>query len=507
MKTQEPVDSQMGSQESDHGKRSGTSRLATSGAVLVVILIVAASGIVYAQLAKHHTEQASASLPSGSWTSVLQGYTITSLQAAANDPAVLYACAMNSNGSTTPTVLSSSDYGTHWQNIGANIGLTSNCQLAVNPDNSSELYVIGATQTQNGQTINVLKHATDGGKTWTTITPSLKSPTGQVTPMWRIQVGNMQQISMVAGHLFAIEVEPFNVMPPVKPGSVPPYLNQLPRLITSSDGGQTWTFVDQQFASTQQGVTSYVVDPTNANTIYALFHPSWLPLRETPQGTGIPVPINGLNGELYKTTDGGSSWKLLLQNLALGSSVQLAQGNPQNIYVGGSRSPQPYAASNPGWTIPQGVGSFSLQMSNDGGTSWQSVPALAQKLLVNAWFVNQNGQVYIYSGNIVMQPQATAMVATAIATKAVMIPQGTPQTTSVSSQPHSMPMMSQPLATPTAAQAEIQRYDPASSQWSSVTKPPVYGKLLAVTPNSASSDILWYAGVSQGQEVLYRYVG
>lgn len=522
MKTQHHLDTQSGSQEPMYAKRSGTSRLAMLGAVLVVILIVGASAIVFAQLAIHEKGQGSASIPSGNWTNVLQGYTLTSLTAASSDPAVLYACAMNSRISSTPakgasssasstsfTVLRSSDYGTHWQNIGANIGLTSNCQLAVNPNNSSELYVLGATQSQNGQTVSVLKHSTDGGKSWTTILPRLKSANGQLSPLPTIQSGSMQQISMVSGHLFGIEIVPFNILPPVKSGGVPPYLNQLPRLVESSDGGQTWTIIDQQLASTQQGISSYAVDPTNANTIYALFHHPWFPLLQTPTRPGIPVPANELNAALYKTTDGGTSWNPLLQNLAFGSSIQLASNNPQTIYVGGSRSPLPYAASNSGTLPAQGIGSFSLQISTDAGTNWQIVPNLPQSPFVRNWFVSQNGQVYVYTGGLAMQPVTTEVVGTAIAATAVTIPQSTPQSTNAT--PHSMPVIEQPHLTPPATspslQPEIQRYDPSSSQWSTVTKPPFNGgTLLAVTPGTPSSDILWYTGISQSQNVLYRYI-
>jgi hypothetical protein len=517
MKTQGPVDTHMNSQEPDHGKRSRASRLATLGAVLVVILIVGASAIVYAQLANHRNGQAAAAMPTGNWANVLQGYTLTSLQEAANDPAHLYACAVNSRNRNIPskgasssassaslTVLSSSDYGTHWQNIGGNISLTSNCQLAVNPDNSSELYVLGATQTQNGQTTSVLKQSTNGGQTWTTITPSLQSASGSPAPLWRMQMGNMQQISMGAGHLFAMEVVPFRVLPPVKSGSVPPYLNQLPRLITSSDGGQTWTIVDQQLASTQQGVSSYAVEPSNANTIYALFQKAWFPVLQPQPRQGAPMPTNGFNAELYKTTDGGTTWKPLLQSLPLGTSIQLAAGNPQTIYVGGSRSPLPYAAGSPGGTSAQGIGSFSLRVSNDGGANWQNVPDVPQTPFVRNWFVSQNGQVYIHTGGLAAQPGMTIVVGTAIAATAVTIPQSTPQT--ISATPHSMPMIKQPQATPAASQTQIQRFDLTANQWSTVTKPPVNGTLLAVTPASGTGNILWYTGIVQGQNVLYRYV-
>ncbi len=102
MKAQKPVDTPKDPQESVHSKRSGAARLATLGAVLVVILIVGASAIVYAQLAIHQKGQGSAPAPSGNWTNVLHGYTLTSLTAANNDPAVLYACALNSRLGSTP---------------------------------------------------------------------------------------------------------------------------------------------------------------------------------------------------------------------------------------------------------------------------------------------------------------------------------------------------------------------------------------------------------------------
>ena len=52
----------------------------------------------------------------------------------------------------------------------------------------------------------------------------------------------------------------------------------------------------------------------------------------------------------------------------------------------------------------------------------------------------------------------------------------------------------------------IQRYDPMSNAWSDVTRPPTAGFTLQVTPAQASSGaILWFGGMVNGQESLYRY--
>ncbi len=198
----------------------------------------------------------------------------------------------------------------------------------------------------------------------------------------------------------------------------------------------------------------------------------------------------------------------MLQNLAFGTSVQIASNNPQTIYVGGSSSPLPYAAANSGPSLAQGIGSFSLSISKDGGTNWQNVPDLPQSPFVRNWFVGQQGQVYVNIGGLAAQPLTTAVVGTAIAATAITIPQSSPQSTNAT--PHSMPLIKQPQLTPQATsptlQAQIQRYDPSSSKWSTMTKPPFDGgTLLAVTPTSTTGDILWYIGISQGQDVLYRY--
>src|SRR5947209_2363388 len=96
-----------------------------------------------------------ADTPSGTWTQVLQGYTLNVLKAAPSNPAILYACAMpaqsSSSSSSVPgapvqsnsggqhfIVLHSTDFGAHWQAVGGAISFGYACQIAINPTNGND---------------------------------------------------------------------------------------------------------------------------------------------------------------------------------------------------------------------------------------------------------------------------------------------------------------------------------------------------------------------------------
>jgi hypothetical protein len=149
----EPVDPH---EPAGRKKRSWLSWLSGLGAVLVVILVVGASAFVFAQLSQHRQGGERAGNPAaGKWTQVLSGYSVSSVVAADNAPAVLYACAwraqpntpvppeQSGTGNAAYTVLKSTDDGTHWQDVGSKAGLGGSCQVAVNPADSNELFAAG----------------------------------------------------------------------------------------------------------------------------------------------------------------------------------------------------------------------------------------------------------------------------------------------------------------------------------------------------------------------------
>src|SRR5260370_3791992 len=299
----------------------------------------------------------------------------------------------------SPTVLRSADYGDHWQDIGNKASIGNTCELAVTPAGSNEIYVVGAAS--SSQSSAVLKHSTDGGQTWETIQPVLHVPGIIHAPaVWFIQ-----QIQLEGTHLFGLQwiVPRAYINQPIK---AVPYL--LPRLVTSTDGGHNWTVIDGQFSSQKLGVRSYAVDPTDPNTIYALFGGVLLPIE-----VAVPndvLPAFGFKQELFKTTDAGATCPLGLNNIPFGSQVQLSTGNPRLIYVDATFEPLPLlrVGTEPADPIP--VASFHLQLSKDGGASWQLVAIPSDILIIHNWYVSPGGQVYA-SPTIPFNVQSTALPA------------------------------------------------------------------------------------------------
>jgi len=494
--------------------------LAGIGAMIVVVLLVGLSALVFAQLRQHQAGQTSRTPPTAHWKQVLKGYTLTSLIAARSDPAIVYACAVRETSNASPqsntsaiSILRSADFGDHWQDIGGNAVAGETCQLAVNSVNSNDIYAV--SYGNNAQNPALLKHSQDGGKTWETILPLMHVSSLQTPVQWAIQ-----QMQVEGNRLFGIQW----IMPRALPVGPPihsiPYPYLVPRLATSVDGGHNWTIIDNQFAAQRLGVHSYAIDLSNSNTIYDLVGFSWFPiiLREVP--TYDPLPIIGLNQELFKTTDGGATWQSVLKNIPYGSQVQLAAGNPQVIYVGGTIGPLPLVPNTPQPTYPIPIGSFHLQMSTNGGLNWQNVVIPSDMQSIQNWFVSPGGQVYA-SPTIPFSSQPTVIPGTIQPSTPVPYPTNTPQTGIQSTSPVGADLSRpSPVYRPASVvdmytQAThftpsqfIRRYDPNTNGWSNVTSPPTPGFMLQLTPvQSTSGAVLWFVGMTDnGGETLYRYV-
>lgn len=503
MKTQDAVDIPTIPLKSRH--TGGRARFTMLGAILVVALIVGVSAVVFAQLSQQHKNAAQPA--SGSWTSVLQGYTLDSIVAAPDSPAVIYACAFHAQNSTTISnlpassteylLLRSIDFGTHWQNISSKAALGNSCELAVNPTDSNDVFTIGTLIGSNGQAAEVLQHTADGGQTWTTIQPKLNLSGSSTGVQWSIQ-----QLSFVGNALFGIQWVPTAKAPVVHPGVMPRYFARLSRLLTSTDGGQTWSVIDQPVATNNHTAGSYIVDPTNNKTIYELAGTPWFPVQPGVAEPNDVIPAYSVNSNLYKTTDGGTTWHILLSNLPFGTQIKMAQGNPQILYLGGTRGPLPYLPRTTTSSDVSGIHTnFSLRRSSDGGTSWQTVPDISQLTRVEGWYVASNGQVFANttSGAYIPAGQPTVTKGTAIVSTPGFIPSVTPPT-------HVVPSILAPTPTDSTSQLTIRLYSPTSNAWSTVTKPPIYGMFIGVTPGNANSTVLWFLGTANEQSVLYRYI-
>ncbi len=490
--------------------------LAGVGAIIVVIVLVGLCSLVFAQLKQHQDAQTLPTPPAGQWKQVLKGYTYTSLVAAPGDPAIVYACAIRetpggtSQSNTNPiTILRSADFGDHWQDIGKSDIASGACQIAVNGANGNDIYVVSYGHAMPNPV--QLKHSQDGGKTWETILPVMHDSSLQTPIQWSIQ-----QMWVEGNHLFGTQMIVPRALPAGPTIKSVPYL--APRLATSVDGGHTWVIIDNQFASQRLGVSGYTVDPDNLNTIYELIGASLLPVNLRSLPTYDPLPIFGMNQELFKTTDGGATWQSVLKNIPYASQVQLALSNPQLLYVGGSIGPLPLLPDQPGQSYPSAIGAFHLQMSTNGGSSWQNVTIPSDMQSIQNWFVSPMGQVYA-SPTITSSLQPTVIPGTVQPATPAPVQTVNPQSSVPSKpvgadlsspaliyQPSTFDMNQIPDASLATSQF-IRRYNPDSNSWSNVTRPPTTGFMLQLTSaQSSNGAVLWFVGIGNDGQTLYRYI-
>ncbi len=471
-------------------KSRRTSWLTGLGILIIIAFLASLGATVFAYSRTSHTNTTTPK--AATWQRVLDGYSIISLTAAPSNPAVLYACGTPFHPSTAVpsrpsqpllnyTLLRSTDSGTTWQKA---TQLGADCQLAINPTQSNDIYVIGPAGhlASNGEVPSVLRHSTDGGRSWTDIAPTLNTGNPQLSVVWRVQ-----QLTMIGNHLFGIQSMPTaGVHPIVEPSpiGVVTQLN-LSRLVESSDGGHTWSIVDSNLNVTGQETYGYVVSPSDPQTVYELVGSGWFPypLPETPKN----ISADGGNLTLYKTTNGGSSWTKLLDNIQYGSKIQLANSNPSLVYLGEPTNRVPLREP----VVSPLSGYFSLTVSKDGGATWHTIQNPAEDSLVQNWFVSADGHIYVATGAVVGgEPTATT---------GTIVPVGT-----TSIKPVGVIVPGNPSVI-VGATMVIQRYDVASGTWSIVTKTPSSGTLLAATTSATThTATLWFLSNANGEQVLYK---
>jgi len=133
----------------------------------------------------------------------------------------------------------------------------------------------------------------------------------------------------------------------------------------SVDGGETWTKAG--LAGTER-ITKILVHPKNGNIVYVCA-PGALWSDSADRG-------------LYKTTDGGRTWSLIVKgsNLSTGcSDVTMDPANPDHLFAGTwdfRRRPDSFRSGGDGPNAPSG--SLLLE-SRDGGKSWTELNAANAK--------------------------------------------------------------------------------------------------------------------------------
>src|SRR6202023_2702131 len=196
-----------------------------------------------------------------------------------NQPNLFYVGQVNGG------VWKSDDYGRTWEPIFDNQPTQSIGAIAVAPSDSNIIYVASGEGLHRPDLSvgNGIYKSIDAGKTWT----HLGLRDGQQIAQLAVDPKNANRIFVaVAGH-------------PYGP-------NQERGIYRSVDGGNNFEKVS--FRDENVGASDVQIDPTDSNVVYAALWES----QEGPWENGV---FNGDGGGVFKSIDGGKTWRQLSKGL------------------------------------------------------------------------------------------------------------------------------------------------------------------------------------------------
>lgn len=251
-------------------------------------------------------------------------------------------------GSVNGGVWKSVDSGRVWKPVFDGQPVASIGSLAVAPSAPDTIYVGTGEATLRDSTGygNGVYKSTDAGKSWTHVGLEDTQHIGRVA----VDPTNPDIVFVAAiGHFYG------------------PHPDR--GVFRSKDGGRSWEKV--LYKDENVGAIDLSIDPTNPKVVYASLwntrRPPWF----------VYAPTNGPGGGIYKSTDGGDTWKELTNGLptdGMGKSgVAVCPSEPSRVYAvidnlkpaPGSKvddTPDPYGGS------ATGQGGFFR--SDDGGEHW-----------------------------------------------------------------------------------------------------------------------------------------
>jgi photosystem II stability/assembly factor-like uncharacterized protein len=251
-----------------------------------------------------------------------------------DQPNVFYICQVNGG------VWKSTDYGRTWTPIFDHEDTQSVGAIAVAPSNDNIVYVASGEGLHRPD-LSVgdgIYRSEDAGKTWTHL--GLRG--GEQIPAIAVDPGNPNRLfAAVLGH-------------PYGP-------NEDRGIFRSDDGGKTWKKVLDK--GERIGGSDVVLDPKNPRIVYAAMWEDTLgPWEDANQ-------YSGTGGGLFKSTDGGNTWKQLTKGLPDGLeqiNVAVAESSPNRLYA----TLQFKAEGGGGYGSGRGLGVYR---SDDAGESWVKI--------------------------------------------------------------------------------------------------------------------------------------
>jgi photosystem II stability/assembly factor-like uncharacterized protein len=164
-------------------------------------------------------------------------------------------------------------------------------------------------------------------------------------------------------------------------------------IFKSTDGGNTWTQMNNGVQEAGVTLRGFTVDPRSSDIVYAA--------GEVSSWDWYGQPRNGrefdmTQGVVYKTTDGGQNWKKIWQGDDLARYIWIDPRNPEVLYVSHGIFDREAANSDPVKGVPGGVG---ILKSTDGGQTWSDA---------------NNGLKNLYVGSLFMHPQNPDILLTGV---------------------------------------------------------------------------------------------
>ncbi|MGH7554394.1 MAG: WD40/YVTN/BNR-like repeat-containing protein, partial [Longimicrobiales bacterium] len=196
----------------------------------------------------------------------------------------------------------STNRGTMWRNVFADQPVSTFGDVAIAPSNPQIVWA-GTGEQNNRQSSswgNGVYRSTDGGNTWT-----------------HLGLENTR-------HIGKIQVHPTNPDLAYVAGIGNLWAASADRgVFRTTDGGSTWQKV--LYVDTLTGATDLVMDPSNPNTLYAATYQR----QRRAFGFNGAGPGSGI----FKTTDGGSTWRRVTSGLPAGDKgrigLAIARSNPR----------------------------------------------------------------------------------------------------------------------------------------------------------------------------------
>jgi photosystem II stability/assembly factor-like uncharacterized protein len=242
----------------------------------------------------------------------------------------------------------STDYGSTWVPLFDNEPTGAIGAIAVAPSDPNIIYVgtgAGIIRPDLATGDGVYK-STDAGKTWV-----------------HLGLRDSQMIAM-------IDVDPTNPNRLFVAALGHPYGPNAERgIFRSTDGGQNFEKV--LYKDDYTSANDVRIDPGNPNTIYAAL---WVQQQEFIEGGAFDGP----GGGIFKSTDGGTTWKPLTDGLPAAlveANLSIAPSNPSVLYAAIAAVPSagstPPAGGPPGGGVARpGPNAVGLYKTTDGGEHW-----------------------------------------------------------------------------------------------------------------------------------------